>query len=103
MEPEERAEFSKQLRDQSLQQGYDFPEPSADGREDHFQDPNYLVESTARTRHEHPDLLKGLVGAGGAGLVGGMMGERITSGEGVAGDGGMLGNPVAKAALADGG
>ncbi len=29
-----------------------------------------------------------------------MMGEGITGGEGVASDGGMLGNPVAKAALA---
>ena len=100
MEPEERAEFGKQLRDQSLQQVYDFPKSDTEGQEDLFQDPNYLVELTARTRREHPELLEGLVGEGGAGLVGGMMGEGITGGEGVAGDGGMLGNPVAKAALA---
>lgn len=30
MEPEERAELGKQLRDQSLQQGYDFPNPDID-------------------------------------------------------------------------
>ncbi len=100
MEPEERAEFGKQLRDQSLQQGYAFPESDTDGQEDLFQDLNYLVELTARTRREHPDLLEELVGDGGAGLVGGMMSEGITGGDGAAGDGGMLGNPVAKAALA---
>jgi hypothetical protein len=33
MEPEERAKLGKQLRDQSLQQGYDFPEPAAEDRE----------------------------------------------------------------------
>ena len=100
MEPEERAELGKQLRDQSLQQGYDFPEPGAEDGEAPFQDPDYLMALTAHMRREHPDLLEGLIGDGGAGLVGGMMGEGITSGEGVAGDGGMLGNPVAKAALA---
>jgi hypothetical protein len=55
---------------------------------------------TARMRREHPNLLEGLVGDGGAGLVAGMMGEGSTGGEGVARDGGMLGDPVAKAALA---
>jgi hypothetical protein len=100
MEPEERAELGKQLRDQSLQQGYDFPEPNAYDREDPFRDPDYLTELTTQMRHEHPDLLEELIGDGGAGLVGGMMSEGITGGEGVASDGGMLGNPVAKAALA---
>ena len=100
MEPEERAELGKQLRDQSLQQGYDFPEPGAEDGEAPFQDPDYLMALTAHMRREHPDLLEGLIGDGGDGLVGGMMGEGITGGEGVAGDGGMLGNPVAKAALA---
>ena len=100
MEPEERAELGQQLRDQSLQQGYDFPEPSTDDGEDPFRDPDYLTQLMTRMRREHPDLLEGLIGNGGAGLVGGMMGEGITGGEGVASDGGMLGNPVAKAALA---
>jgi hypothetical protein len=101
MEPEERAEFGKQLRDQCLQQGYDFPDLlDANDGEDRFQDPDYLVQVTARMRREQSDILEGLVGDGGAGLVGGMMGEGMTGGEGVSGDGGMLGNPVAKAALA---
>jgi hypothetical protein len=100
MEPEERAELGKQLRDQSLQQGYDFPKPSTEDGEDAFREPDYLTQLTAHMRHEHPDLLEGLIGDGGGGLVGGMMGEGITGGEGVASDGGMLGNPVAKAALA---
>jgi hypothetical protein len=101
MEPEERVEFGKQLRDQSLQQGYDFPDlPDANDGENRFQDPGYLAQVTARMRREQPDLLEGLIGDGGAGLVGGMMGEGMTGGEGASGDGGMLGNPVAKAALA---
>ncbi len=100
MQPEERAELGKQLRDQSRQQGYDFPEPGAEDGEDPFRDPDYLTELATRMRHEHPDLLEGLISDGGAGLVGGMIGEGITGGEGLAGDGGMLGNPVAKAALA---
>lgn len=100
MEPEERAEFGKQLRDQSLQHGYDFTDLDANDGEDHFRDPGYLAQVTARMRRERPDLLEGLIGDGGAGLVGGMMGEGMTGGEGASGDGGMLGNPVAKAALA---
>ena len=50
-------------------------------------------------RREHPDLLEGLIGDGGVGLVGGMMDEGITGGEGVASDGGMPGTSVANAAL----
>jgi hypothetical protein len=98
MKPEERAELGNQLRDQSLQQGYDFPEPGAD--EAPFRDPDYLTDLTSHMRREHPDLLERFIGDGGAGLVGGMMGEGIIGGEGVASDGGMLGNPVAKASLA---
>lgn len=100
MEPEERAELGKQLRDQSLQQGYDFPGPTAEDQEERFQDPDYLMQLTVEMRREHPDLLEALIDDGGAGLVGGMMGEGITGGEGVASDGGMLGNPVVKVALA---
>ena len=87
MEPEERAELGKQLRDQSLQQGYDFPEPGAADGEDPFRAPEYLTKLTARMRREHPDLLEGLIGDGGAGLVGGMMGEGMNGGEGAASDG----------------
>jgi hypothetical protein len=100
LKQEERAELGKQLRNQPLQQGYKFPEPSADVREDRYQAPDYLTDLTARMRREHPNLLEGLVGDGGAGLVGGMMGEGSIDGEGVARDGGMLGDLVAKAALA---
>jgi hypothetical protein len=51
-------------------------------------------------RREHPNLLEGLTGDGGPGLVGGMMDEGTTGGEGVASEGDVLGNRVAKAALA---
>ena len=50
-------------------------------------------------RREHPNLLEGLIGDGDPGLVGGMMDEGTTGGEGVASEGDMLGNSVAKAAL----
>ena len=96
MEPGERVELGKQLRDHSLRQGYEFPN---DG-EARFEDPDYLARLARRMRRYRPDLLQGLVGDGGAGLVGGMMGEGMTGGEGASGDGGMIGNPIAKAALA---
>jgi hypothetical protein len=98
MKPEERVELGKQLRDQSPQQGYDLH--GTDDGEDRFRDPDYLTELSARMRYDHPNLLEGLIGDGGAGLMGGMMGEVTTGGEGVASDGGMLENSVAKAVLA---
>jgi hypothetical protein len=64
---------------------------------DPFRDPDYPTGLPTRMRRDHPRLLEGLIGDGGAGLVGGMMGEGVTGGEGVASDGGMLGNPAGKA------
>lgn len=39
MKPEEHAELGTQLRDQLMQQGYDFPVPSVDDGEATFRDP----------------------------------------------------------------
>ena len=103
MSPEEREEFGRLLREQAHQQGHgDFVDRDHDGRDDRFQDPDYLASVTGRMHREQPDLLGSLMsnvlggGGGGGGLVGGMLGGEGTRG----GGGGMLGNPVAKAAMA---
>jgi hypothetical protein len=97
MSLEERAELGKQLRYQFLQRGYDFPNPMSTTGRIPSGSPITPTDLTIRMRREHPRLLEGLIGDGGAGLVGGMMGEGVTSGEGVASGGGMLGNSPAKA------
>ena len=101
MSPEERMEFGRQLRDQSIQLDLDFPGRSAEDRDDHFEDPDLLARVTARANREHPNLLAGLLKGGGDGLVGGALGDGITGGEGASGgEGGMSCNPAVKAALA---
>ena len=105
MSPEERMEFGRLLSEESHQRGYgDFIDRDHDGRDDRFQDPDYLAGVTSRMHRERPDLLGSLLGSamrgGGGGLLGGMMGGGMTGGEGASGGGGMLGNPVAKAAMA---
>ena len=93
MSPEERVEFGRMLREESQQRGHgDFIDRDHDGRDDRFQDPDYLAGLTSRMHQEQPDLL--------GGLMGGMMGGGMTGGHGASGGGGMLGNPVAKAAVA---
>jgi hypothetical protein len=105
MSPEERMEFGRMLREESHQQGHgDFIDRDHDGQDDRFQDPDYLAGVTSRMHREQPDLLGSLLGGamsgGGGGLMGGMMGGGMTGGGGASGGGGMLGNPVAKAAVA---
>ena len=95
MSPQERMEFGRMLREESYQRGYgDFIDRDHDGRDDRFQDPDYLASMTGRMHRERPDLLGNLMGGGGGGLLGGMSGGGGHSG------GGMMGNPVAKAAAA---
>ena len=101
MAPEERVEFGRQLRDQALQQGYDFPNRDVDDQDVRFQDPDYLAQVTGRVHREHPDLLESALGGGGAGLVGGMLGDGMIGGEGAGLEGGgMVDNITAKAAMA---
>ncbi len=101
MEPEERSELGRQLLDRSLQQGYELPGHDTDcDDKERFKDPDYLARIVGQMRREQRDLLEGLIFDGGAGFVGGMMGEGMTGGEGASGDGGMLGGPIAKSALA---
>ena len=107
MSPQEREEFGRMLRSEAQQQGYgDFIDRDHDGRDDRFQDPDYLAGTMSRMHQQRPDLLGGLMGGamggGGGGLMGGMMGGGgMTGGMGASGGGsGMMGNPVAKAAMA---
>ena len=105
MSPEERMELGRMLREETQQRGHgDFIDRDHDGRDDRFQDPDYLAGVTSRMHQREPDLLGsllgGAMGSGGGGLMGGMMGGGMTGGHGASGGGGMLGNPVAKAAVA---
>jgi hypothetical protein len=98
--PEERMEFGRQLREESLQQGCNLPGRDADDEDDRFEDPDYLARVTGRVHREQPGLLEGLLVGGGDGLIGGMMGDGITGGEGASGGDPMTDNLVVKAVLA---
>ena len=87
MSPQERMQFGQHLRQQTRQQNYNFPDIDQDGQDDRFQDPNYLAQVTGRIHQQQPDMLGQLMG-GAAGLLGGQ------------GGGNVLGNPLAKAAMA---
>ena len=85
MSPQERGQFVQYLRQRAQQQHFDFPDLNQDGIDDRVQrDPRELARMTTRMRQQQPGGLGALLGSGGGG--GGM--------------GDMLGNPLAKAALA---
>ena len=90
MSPEERMQFGREFQGYARQEGYgDFIDRDHDGRDDRFQDPDYLAGMTSRMHQQQPDLLGNLMG-GMMGGRGGMMG----------GGGSMMSNPIAKAAMA---
>ena len=100
MAPEERVEFGRQLRDQSVQRGLDFPGHSAEDQVERFEDPDLLARVTARANREHLDLLEDLLKDAGTGLVGGALGDGVTGGEGASGgEGGMADNLVVKVVM----
>ena len=78
MSPQERLQFGQHLRQRAQQQNVHIPDINRDGIDDRLQDPRYLAQVTGQLHQQQPDLLGQLVG--GAGQV--------------------MGNPVAKAALA---
>ena len=83
MSPQERAQFVQYLRQRARQQNFDFPDLNQDGIDDRAQrDPRELARMTTRMRQQQPGGLGALLGGGGGGM------------------GDMLGNPLAKAALA---
>ena len=84
MSPQERMQFTQYLRQRAQQQNVNFPDLNQDGIDDRVQqDPRELARMTTRMREQQPGGLGTLLGGGG----GGGMGD-------------MLGNPLAKAALA---
>ncbi len=86
MSPQERRQFVQYLRQRAQEQQFDFPDLNQDGIDDRVQqDPRELARMTSRMRQQQPGGLGELLGGGGGG--GGGMGD-------------MLGNPLAKAALA---
>ena len=83
LSPQERAEFSRYLRERSRQQGVQLPDYDLndDGIDDRAQqDPGVLAEMTTRMRDKEPNILEQLLGKGGTG--------------------GAFDNPIAKVALA---
>ena len=83
MSPQERAQFTQYLRQQAQQQQFDFPDLNQDGIDDRVQrDPGELARMTTRMRQQQPGGLGALLGGGGGGM------------------GDLLGNPLAKAAMA---
>ena len=88
MSPQERRQFVQYLRQRAQEQQFDFPDLNQDGIDDRVQqDPRELARMTSRMRQQQPGGLGALLGGGGGGGGGGGMGD-------------MLGNPLAKAALA---
>jgi hypothetical protein len=83
LSPQERADFSRWLRERSRQQGLQVPDYDLndDGIDDRAQqDPSVLADMTTRMRTQQPNILEQLLGKGGTG--------------------GTFDNPIAKIALA---
>jgi hypothetical protein len=87
MSPDERLEYGRYLQQQSRSRGLDIPDFNGDGIDDRLQDPEVLARATGRVQQRDPGMLDGLLGGG-------------RGGGGNVGMGGMLSNPIAKAALA---
>ena len=80
MQPQERMQFGQYLQQQAMQRGYS--DSAWNDPDDMYQDPRYLSQVTGRLEQQQPGILGQLLGGGGGG------------------GGGMMGNPIAKAALA---
>jgi len=104
MSPQERLQYGQYMRQQLPQQGMNFPDMNGDGIDDRLQDPNFLAQMTGRVHQQQPNLLGQMLGGAlGGGMMGGagnMLGGMMGGGGGMGGAGGMLANPIAKAALA---
>ncbi len=80
MSPQERMEFGQYVQQRAQQQGVGLSGLMGGGG--NFQDPGFLAQMMGGMTQQQPDMLGQLLGGGGGG------------------GGGMLGNPLAKAALA---
>ena len=81
LSPQERLQLAQYLRQRARQQQVDVPDLNRDGIDDRLQDPRYLAQVAGQLHRQQPGLLGRLVSQGG-------------------GAGDLLGNPLAKAALA---
>jgi hypothetical protein len=81
LSPQERKEFFQFLRQKAQQQqgAKDFVDLNQDGADDRYQAPHELAQLTTCMRRQQPGFLEQMLGGGGQG---------------------MLGNPLAKGALA---
>ena len=79
MSPQERVQFGQYLQQQAQQQGYPapFPDTNQDGIDDRYQNPHYLAQTMSHMQQQNPDMLHQILSPGG-----------------------VLGNPMAKAAVA---
>ncbi len=83
LSPQQRKELGRMMRQQGKQRQVDLGEFDSDD-EERYSDPQHLARMTRQVRKQKPDMMSQLLGGGGGG----------------GGVGGMLSNPVAKAALA---
>ena len=95
MSPQERRQFGQQLRQQAQQHNLNFPDLNGNGVDDRMeQDPRYLAQITGQMHQQQPGLLGQLLGGGGGGM------QQMLGGGQTSGAANMLGNPLAKAAMA---
>ncbi len=91
LSPEQRVEFGRYMQQQAHAKGItDF---DGDGVDDRYQDPGQLAAMTSRAEQRQPGILEQLVGAVGGGGFG-------TPAAAHQGGSGLLGSPIAKAAMA---
>lgn len=82
MSPQERAQFGQYVQQQAQAHGASAPGFGQGVGREVYEDPGYLAQRTAQLHQEQPGLLTQLLGGGGSGANG------------------IIGSPVAKAALA---
>ena len=111
MQPEERSQFGSMLRGAARDRGHNDLDEQYDQYGD---DPDSLAKYAGRARRQDPDLLGSLLGGGSgaggaAGALGGLLGGSggaagglgdLLGGGSRGGQGGIAGNPIARAALA---
>ena len=93
MTPDQRRQLAQMLQQQARQQQVNFPDLNQDGIDDRLQDPRAFAQVTSRMEQQQPGLLGQLLGGGGGRAS---SGGSPTSG----GVDDLIGNPLAKAALA---
>ena len=95
MSPQERRQFGHYLRQQARQQNFNFPDLDQDGIDDRFEDPRFMAQMTGRMHRQQPGMF-GQLATGGQMRRRRQQGQRRRQKK----DSNLLGNPLAKAALA---